>query len=59
MKMTWLGNVLIEALATMFYIFVMFPLWLALNILIMILVVFLLPLKIPAINRYIMKQMKL
>ena len=56
--MTWLSNVLIEVLATMFYIFVMFPLWLVLNIFIMFLVVLFTPLKVQAINRHIMKKMK-
>lgn len=56
--MTWIGNVLIEVLATMFYIFVMFPLWLVLNIFIMFLVVLFTPLKVQAINRHIMKKMK-
>ena len=52
--MTWLGNVI----ATIIYMFVVFPCWIALHLFFMIWVVLLLPFKIPAINRYLMKKMK-
>lgn len=52
--MTWFGNVL----ATILYICVLFPCWIVLHSLFMVLVVLLLPLKVPAINRYVMTKMK-
>lgn len=56
--MTWLSNVLIEVLATIIYMFVLFPCWIVLHLCFMVLVVLLLPFKIPAINRYVMTKMK-
>lgn len=56
--MTWLSNVLIEVLATIIYIFVLIPCWIVLHLCFMVLVVLLLPFKIPAINRYVMTKMK-
>ena len=56
--MTWLSNVLIEVLATIIYMFVLFPCWIVLHLYFMVLVVLLLPFKIPAINRYVMTKMK-
>lgn len=52
--MTWFGNVL----ATILYICVLFPCWIVLHSLFMVSVVLLLPLKVPAINRYVMTKMK-
>lgn len=52
--MTWFGNVL----ATILYICVLFPCWIVLHSLFMVLVVLLLPLKVPVINRYVMTKMK-
>lgn len=56
--MIWLSNVLIEVLATIIYMFVLFPCWIVLHLCFMVLAVLLLPLKIPAINRYVMTKMK-
>ncbi len=56
--MAWFSNVLIEVLATIFYMFVLFPCWIVLGIFFMFLTVLALPLKIPAINRYVMTKMK-
>ncbi len=56
--MIWLSNVLIEVLATIIYIFVLIPCWIVLHLCFMVLVVLLLPFKIPAINRYVMTKMK-
>ncbi len=50
--MIWLGNVLIEVLATIVYMFVLFPLWVVLYLCFMVLVLLSLPLKIPMIRRY-------
>ncbi len=44
-------NFLIEILATVIYMFVLFPMFIVLNFFFMILVVLLLPLKIPAVER--------
>lgn len=52
--MTWFDNVL----ATILYICVLFPCWIVLHSLFMVLVVLLLPLKVPSINRYVMTKMK-
>lgn len=53
MIMIWLGNVLIEALATIVYMFVLFPLWVVLYLCFMVLVLLSLPLKITMIRRYL------
>ncbi|CZV81840.1 Uncharacterised protein [Enterobacter cloacae] len=49
--MVWLGNVLIEVLATIVYMFVLFPLWAVLYLCFMVLVLLSLPLKITMIRR--------
>lgn len=51
--MVWLGNVLIEVLATIVYMFVLFPLWGVLYLCFMVLVLLSLPLKITMIRRYL------
>jgi len=51
--MVWLGNVLIEVLATIVYMFVLFPLWVVLYFCFMVLVVMSLPLKILMIRKYL------
>ncbi|PAN92556.1 hypothetical protein CIW64_06040 [Enterobacter cloacae] len=51
--MVWLGNVLIEVLATVVYMFVLFPLWVVLNLCFMVLVVMSLTIKIPMIRKYL------
>ncbi len=51
--MIWLGNVLIEVLATIVYMFVLFPLWVVLYLCFMVLVLLSLPLKITMIRRYL------
>lgn len=51
--MVWLGNVLIEVLATIVYMFVLFPLWVVLYLCFMVLVLLSLPLKITMIRRYL------
>lgn len=51
-------NFLIEILATLIYMFVLFPLFIVLNFFFMILVVLLLPLKIPVINRWVRSYLK-
>ncbi|CZY39741.1 Uncharacterised protein [Enterobacter cloacae] len=51
--MIWLGNVLIEVLATIVYMFVLFPLWVVLYLCFMVLVLLSLPLKIAMIRRYL------
>lgn len=51
--MVWLGNVLIEVLATIVYMFVLFPLWVVLYLCFMVLVVMSLPLKILLIRKYL------
>lgn len=53
MIMIWLGNVLIEVLATIVYMFVLFPLWVVLYLCFMVLVLLSLPLKITMIRRYL------
>lgn len=51
--MVWLGNVLIEVLATIVYMFVLFPLWVVLYLCFMVLVVMSLPLKILMMRKYL------
>ncbi len=51
-------NFLIEILATLIYMFVLFPMFIVLNFFFMILVVLLLPLKIPVINRWVRNYLK-
>lgn len=51
-------NFLIEILATLIYMFVLFPMFIVLNLFYMILVVLLLPLKIPVINRWVRNYLK-
>ncbi len=46
-------NILIEILSTVFYMFVLFPMFLVLNLFFMILVVLLLPFKIPMVQKKI------
>lgn len=51
-------NFLIEILATLIYMFVLFPMFIVLNFFFMILVLLLLPLKIPAVERKLTKFLK-
>lgn len=51
-------NFLIELFATVIYMFVLFPMFLILNLFFMILVVLLLPLKIPAVQRKVTNFVK-
>lgn len=51
-------NFLIEILATVIYMFVLFPMFIVLNLFFMILVVLLLPLKIPVVERKLTKFLK-
>lgn len=51
-------NFLIEILATLIYMFVLFPMFIVLNLFFMILVVLLLPLKIPAVERKLTNFMR-
>lgn len=51
-------NFLIELFATLIYMFVLFPMFLILNLFFMILVVLLLPLKIPAVQRKVTNFVK-
>ncbi|ABU77587.1 hypothetical protein ASV00_23625 [Enterobacter cloacae subsp. cloacae] len=49
-------NFLIEILATLIYMFVLFPMFIVLNLFFMILTVLVLPIKIPFVKNYIYKH---
>lgn len=49
-------NFLIEILATLIYMFVLFPMFIVLNLFFMILVVLVIPIKIPIVKNYIYKH---
>ncbi|EIL54637.1 hypothetical protein EC54115_11652 [Escherichia coli 541-15] len=53
--MNWIYKIIFEIIATAIYMFVLFPCWIVLCIFFMLLTVLALPLKIPTINKMVIK----
>lgn len=53
--MNWIYKTIFEIIATAIYMFVLFPCWIVLCIFFMLLTVLALPLKIPTINKMVIK----
>ena len=53
--MNWICKIIFEIIATAIYMFVLFPFWIVLCIFFMLLTVLALPLKIPTINKMVIR----
>ncbi|SQJ85372.1 Uncharacterised protein [Escherichia coli] len=53
--MNWIYKIIFEIIATAIYMFVLFPYWIVLCIFFMLLTVLALPLKIPTINKMVIR----